>query len=211
MPETDMTEEMPALGDLAEYARSQDEMFRQMGDQAALLGRLEKKIAKQSERIKDLKTEVEELSDVIRRRDYHNALMVRHVERLVRDVQFYQRFIGLEKIIEDANKAREVEREIEDTERRGREMLLSLNINSLNGNHKCEEGGKSACGKPNAAGERRDRSAGDSGRGAKNGLPRKSRPRRKGVRVPDLGEAPGAVVGKAGGGGGHPATGQNAT
>lgn len=53
--------------------------------------------------LSDIDAKLDAIHKRLDSRDAHNVLMVKHVERLVHDVEFYQRHIGLNKLMGKSN------------------------------------------------------------------------------------------------------------
>jgi len=50
--------------------------------------------------LSDVEAKLDEVNNRLDNRDKHNLLMIQHVERLVKDVEFYQRYIGVRTVSE---------------------------------------------------------------------------------------------------------------
>ena len=48
----------------------------------------------------DIEAKLDSINTRLDKRDAHNVLMVKHVERLVKDVEFYQRYVGVKTMSE---------------------------------------------------------------------------------------------------------------
>lgn len=53
--------------------------------------------------LSDIDAKLDAIHKRLDSRDAHNVLMLKHVERLVHDVEFYQRHIGLNKLMGKSN------------------------------------------------------------------------------------------------------------